>query len=637
MLKNFRIGTLLAFSFGFVLLLVIAITLPVVLNIINNVVVEAEQRELQKFYESAQAELNSQGDMAESLATMVATTGTVNELFAQRDRDSLARILVPAFREMKEKFHVEQFQFHTAPAVSFLRVHKPEKFGDDLSGFRKTVVATNESRSSIRGLEKGVAGLGIRGVTPVFYQGEHVGSVEFGMSFGQPFFDQFKNKFGVDISLYLADPETGFKRFATTLDGEALLNPQLLNQAMQDEAVIEKIKRDGNEYAVLGRSITDYSGKAIGVMMIAMDRSHHVATINSARNTILLIGGIVLVLALFIASLIARGIGRPLCAAVEAMNEIAAGEGDLTKRLDDSGNNEISRLAGAFNHFAEKVRQMVSHVSASTAQLAAAAEEVSAITEETNRGVQQQQTETTQVVTAMNEMAATVQEVARHANEAASAATNADTASADGKKVVINTMKAIEDLSAEINSAASVISKLETDSENIGSVLDVIKGIAEQTNLLALNAAIEAARAGEQGRGFAVVADEVRTLASKTQQSTQEIQGMIEQLQSGARSAVKVMSESITRAEESVSKAAHAGSALESITRAVSQIRDMNAQIATAAEEQSAVAEEINRNIVSINDVVDQTAEGSRQTSIASGELARLAVQLQQLVGQFKV
>ncbi len=637
MLKSFKIGTLLAFGFGFVLLLVIAITLPVVMTTINNVVQDGEQRELQKFYESAQAEINSQGDMAEALAAMVANTGTVNELFARRDRDALAGILVPAFKEMKDKYHVQQFQFHTAPAISFLRVHKPEKFGDDLSGFRKTVVATNETLGSIKGLEKGVAGLGIRGVTPVFYRGEHVGSVEFGMSFGQSFFDQFHEKFGVDISLYLQDQEAGFKRFATTLEGDALLNKQQLNRVMLGDTVLEKIEKGSAEYAVLGRSVSDYSGKSIGVMMIAMDRSHLTATLNRARNTILMIGGGVLVLALFIASLIAKGISRPLNAAVEAMNEIAEGEGDLTRRLDDSGENEISKLAKAFNQFAEKVRLMVSQVSASTGQLAAAAEEVSVITEETNRGVQQQQSETTQVVTAMNEMAATVQEVARHANEAASAASNADSASAEGKKVVINTMKAIEDLSAEINTAATVISKLETDSENIGSVLDVIKGIAEQTNLLALNAAIEAARAGEQGRGFAVVADEVRTLASKTQKSTQEIQGMIEQLQTGAQSAVKVMAESITRAEASVEKAAHAGSALETITKSVSQIRDMNAQIATAAEEQSAVAEEINRNIVSISDVVDQTAEGSRQTSTASGELARLAVQLQQLVGQFKV
>jgi methyl-accepting chemotaxis protein len=262
---------------------------------------------------------------------------------------------------------------------------------------------------------------------------------------------------------------------------------------------------------------------------------------------------------------------------------------------------------------------------------------MSLVMEETKRDTLQQQSETSQVVTAMNEMTATVQEVARHATEAAAAASNADHASVDGKKVVLSTMNAIEALSSEVHSAANVISQLEKDSENIGTVLDVIKGIAEQTNLLALNAAIEAARAGEQGRGFAVVADEVRTLASRTQQSTQEIQTMIENLQVGAQSAVKVMDESRAKAEDSVSQAAKAGGSLEEITHSVSQINDMNTQIATAAEEQSAVAEEINRNIVNISEIVDRTADGANQTSIASEELASLAAQLQQLVNQFKV
>ena len=262
---------------------------------------------------------------------------------------------------------------------------------------------------------------------------------------------------------------------------------------------------------------------------------------------------------------------------------------------------------------------------------------MSLVMEETKRDTLQQQSETSQVVTAMNEMTATVQEVARHATEAASAANKADHASVEGKKVVLSTMNAIEALSSEVHSAANVISQLEKDSENIGTVLDVIKGIAEQTNLLALNAAIEAARAGEQGRGFAVVADEVRTLASRTQQSTQEIQAMIENLQVGAQTAVKVMDESRAKAESSVSQAAKAGGSLEDITHSVSLINDMNTQIATAAEEQSAVAEEINRNIVNISEIVDRTADGANQTSIASEELASLAAQLQQLVNQFKV
>jgi len=635
MLKKFNIRTLLAASFTIVLLLVTLVNIPLVINTVTSVVEEAERRELEELFENAKVEIQTEGELANALASMVANVETFSAMVANGEREQLAEVLVPVFKVMKKDFHARQFQYHTPPATSFLRLHKPAKFGDDLSSFRKTVVATNSLKKNIVGLEKGVAGLGIRGISPVYSAGQHIGSVEFGMSFGQPFFEKFKEKFNVDISLYTTT-DGNFKKFGSTLSGEPFLSTKELSSALSNPITI---KRDYSNlpYAVYAHRIDDFNGNAVGVLEIGMDRSHYVDAIDNARNTALIIGVGALIIGLMIAGFIARLIGGPLCQTVEAMNEIAEGGGDLTRRLDAEGNNEISRLAGAFNSFAEKVRAMVSQVYGSTTQLASAAEEMSAIMVETNRSTLEQQSETSQVVTAMNEMAATVQEVARNATEAAAAASSADNAAAEGKKVVIDTMSAIENLSSDINSAASVIGQLEKDSENIGTVLDVIKGIAEQTNLLALNAAIEAARAGEQGRGFAVVADEVRTLASRTQQSTQEIQEMIEKLQVGAQSAVKVMDDSRSKAEDSVSQAATAASSLETITNSVSLINDMNTQIATAAEQQSAVAEEINKNILNISDIVDRSADGASQTSTASEELASLAIRLQQLVSQFKV
>ncbi len=635
MLKKFNIRTLLGVSFSFVLVVVTLVYIPVITSTVNEVVHEAEERELKKLFDSAKAEMESEGRTASALATLIANVDIFSEMFANGEREQLADALVPAFKVMKEDFHTRQFQFHTPPATSFLRVHKPQKFGDDLSTFRKTVVATNETKKNVVGLEKGVAGLGVRGIAPVFRNGEHLGSVEFGMSFGQPFFDAFKEKHGVDIALSLSR-DRGFEPFASTFGDSGVLSDDEMSDAM-DQPLLKELVHNGLEVAIYAYRVDDYNGNAIGVMEIAMDRSHYVTAKDNARNLAITIGVIALIVGLLLAMFIGRLIGGPLCQAVEAMNEIAEGEGDLTKRLVEEGDNEISRLAKAFNNFAEKVRTLVAQVYGSTTQLASAAEEMSAIMDETNRGTQQQQTETSMVVTAMNEMTATVQEVARHATDAAAAANTADLASSEGKQVVIGTMNSIESLSREVHSAATVISQLEKDSENIGTVLDVIKGIAEQTNLLALNAAIEAARAGEQGRGFAVVADEVRTLASKTQQSTQEIQEMIEKLQAGAQSAVKVMDESRVKAEESVSQAAKAGSSLEEITNSVSLIKDMNTQIATAAEQQSSVAEEINRNVVNISDIVDRTAEGAGQTATASEELAKLAGDLQHLVNQFKV
>ncbi len=253
-----------------------------------------------------------------------------------------------------------------------------------------------------------------------------------------------------------------------------------------------------------------------------------------------------------------------------------------------------------------------------------AVQEVCRVADETNASVHRQQTEIEQVAAAMEEMSASVREVAGNASGAASAAERASQAASNGQKVVQATMQSIQNLAGEVERAANVIHKLEADSEGIGKVLDVIRSIAEQTNLLALNAAIEAARAGEQGRGFAVVADEVRTLASRTQQSTQEIQQMIECLQSGARDAVSVMAQGRSRASASVDQAGRAQDSLTEITKAVGDITEVNGQIARAAEQQSVVASEVSRSLQSINDVADRTTRDVARTADSSRRLVEV-------------
>lgn len=326
---------------------------------------------------------------------------------------------------------------------------------------------------------------------------------------------------------------------------------------------------------------------------------------------------------------------RSINVVANAATQLAGG--DLTARVELTTRDEMSAIGRSFNNMSQSFRDLVSQVMASSAQVATAAEELSAITRDTTSGIAQQQAETSQVAAATNEMSATVQEVATSAQGAFGASQDATSEAREGERVVHNTIEQINALAGRIQSSAETIQALEADSESIGSVVDVIRSIAEQTNLLALNAAIEAARAGEQGRGFAVVADEVRNLASKTQASTREIQTIVEKLQTAARCAVTEMNQSRDQANRGVQAASEAGVSLQKITAAVGVISDMNTHIASAAEEQSAVAEEINRNIFNIAQITEQNATGANQTSVASQELAQLASGLQEVVSRFRV
>lgn len=332
-----------------------------------------------------------------------------------------------------------------------------------------------------------------------------------------------------------------------------------------------------------------------------------------------------------------RFVTNPLHEMTRGLQGIAQGDGDLSHRLPIHGKDEIGQAAQAFNAMMDNFRDLISRVLQSTSQLARAASDLASVTERTNDGVSRQRSEIDQLATAMNEMNSTAHEVARNAQQSSDSTRQAEEAAQEGKHIVSGTMKRIEQLAKEVQKAADVIRELDNGSEEIGKVLDVIRGIAEQTNLLALNAAIEAARAGEAGRGFAVVADEVRSLANRTQSSTQEIQAMIERLQQASRRAVTAMDESRQSAQASRDSAAQADASLDAITLAVTTISDVNAQVASAAEEQSAVAEEMNRNVTSISDAAELNAQGAEETTLASEQLARLADELQDLVGRFKV
>lgn len=390
-----------------------------------------------------------------------------------------------------------------------------------------------------------------------------------------------------------------------------------------------------NSYDNAVKSLTNFKDKRTSAFQT------DIRDASDRGQSTVLIGGVmalVTIILLFATAVpIVNGIKGSIVQVVNSLKDIAQEDGDLTVRIRSDNKDEIGDLVHWFNQFMEKLQGVVKDIVNSSLPLTQLALNLNQLTDDTNKTIDVQQRSASQAKTAVDDMTQSVSAVAESAAEAANAAGDASNAADDGQQVVNHTVLSIQELAANVEDTAEVIRKLEADSNQVGVVLDVIKGIAEQTNLLALNAAIEAARAGEQGRGFAVVADEVRTLASRTQQSTEQIQKTIEQLQNAARSAVSVMAKGTEQATSSVETANKAGASLAVITETISRITRMNDQIARATGEQQTVATTISNNVDEIHHRTEETAASSKELASVSAELARLAKHLEGITKQFKV
>lgn len=378
--------------------------------------------------------------------------------------------------------------------------------------------------------------------------------------------------------------------------------------------------------------------ESLGWYLVAeVPKSEIYAALNRGTTTIIFSNLIIAGLFVGVIYLIAKSIVRPIIRTVEMLKDIAHGDGDLTTRLEVESNDEVGQLAEAFNLFVAKLQTLIRSISNTSVELVSSIERVDSLAMSTSQDVVDQRDRINLLATAMHEMGATIQEIARSANHAASEAGNATTQSENSQQVINETIDGIHELSKEVNNASDVIGNLAEHTDAIGNILAVIRGISEQTNLLALNAAIEAARAGEQGRGFAVVADEVRTLAQRTHESTEEINTMIVKLQEGSKQAVHAMELGLNKTNTTVDTVSTASASLNVIIKAVTSISDTTIQVATATEQQSVVVGDIDMNIQKINDATSSTAEASEETAAACQDLNALAAELTQQVCNFKI
>jgi len=433
-----------------------------------------------------------------------------------------------------------------------------------------------------------------------------------------------------------AEERALYQTFASTLDNYLQAQNQMMELSRQDK--IDEMRSLINTRIKDG---TDQMGEQLNKLIAINAAGAKAASAQAGEKYDSAIFGIVLVAivaalaTVLLAWLLTRSIVTPLNRAVAAARTIA--EGNLTKVIEIDGNDEPARLLEALAAMQANLRKTIEQIAGSATQLGAAAEELSAVTEEASRGLQQQNNEIEQAATAVNEMTAAVEEVARNAVSTSEASNQSTHAAREGRDQVVKTVDAIQTMTHDVQNTAQMIEGLAAQGRDIGKVLDVIRAIAEQTNLLALNAAIEAARAGEAGRGFAVVADEVRALAHRTAQSTQEIEKMVAGIQNGTGEAVSSMQQSNQRTQSTLEMARAAGVALEQITQSIHQINERNLVIASASEEQAQVSREVDRNLVNIRDLATQSAAGANQTSAATHELSRLALDLNAMVARFVI
>jgi len=638
----FGIRERLLASFTAVLGLVVLALVPAQLHELSGTIERAEARQLTSLHDAFDAALATSAGTGAAMAWLVAGIPDVQHAFAAGDRDHLAALFVPGFETLKRQAGIDQFQFHTAPATSFLRVHMPAKFGDDLSGFRATVVEANRANKPVVGLEKGVAGLGMRAVVPVADQGRAVGTVELGLSFGPPFVEAFKKQFGVDLALHVKDGAgDGFKTVAATAK-DSVLGPADWARALAGEKVIRRGELAGQPVAAMAVLVSDFSGKPAAVVEIVMDARDYDAQYSSARNTALVIVLVVLVVALAGAWLLARGISAPLVGITQVMRSVAGGDLAVavpsTARNDEVG--EMARAVEVFKRNAEESKVLRSQREQARAEAEADRHQVMARIADGLDGTVGHVAEA--VGSAATEVVATAEQLNRVAAEAAQRAATVAAAADQASANVATVAAASEELSASIAEIArqtaegrriaslavedtgvaeARIAELASSVAKIGEVASFITDIAGMTNLLALNATIEAARAGDAGKGFAVVANEVKNLASQTAKATSEISSLL--------NAVNTASEGVV-------------AAISTVQQRVARINQVSDDIAEAVEQQGAATGEISRNvqeaaagtslvadnIAAVTEAAAETTQAADNTLAAGAELARQAESL---------
>ena len=634
MFQNLRLWAKIMVAMGASIGIVGAVLTFSNLSNMSNLIHEAEHGALDAHLKAINNAIAAENRQAEAMSALIANIPLVQEKFLAGDRKTLTELFSPGFKHMAKQYGVEQFQFHTPPATSFFRVHKPEKFGDDLSAFRHTVIATNKTQKPTHGLEGGVAGLGARGMVPVFSNGKHIGSVEFGMTFGQAFFDTFKQQNGVDAGMHIFDNDT-FSTLAATFGNEPLLDMATLKRAVNGEPQLDHRAINGQPHAVYAAAVHDFSGKAIGVIEIAMDNSHFQASLTSARITALVVGILSIGLGLLLAMLTARHLVSRINIVVAGVNRVA--QGDLSADIPLEGNDEIGDLARATREMRLKLHALAAEVGANAAKVNAAAQEIAGAVEGQAATSSEMSSSVAEITSTMEELSASSTQIADHSKSVVDIANQTLNGSRKGSESMQTVLGRMNDIRMDNQHSLQEIVDLGAKSKQISKVMEIINAVADQTKLIAFNAALEASSAGEAGKRFSVVASEIRRLADSVTDSTGEIEAKISEIQDSISRLVITSEKGASGIAAGTAASANTAERLGEIVNAASHTSSAAQQISLSTQQQKTASNQV---VVALREIVtasSHTAHSITRISQISKEMSGLSARMEELVGQFKL
>ncbi|WP_428559557.1 MAG: cache domain-containing protein [Solidesulfovibrio sp. DCME] len=634
MLRNLRLWAKITVAMGAIIGVVVAVLTANNLSGMSSLIHEAERNALEAYFKTLTNGIDTESRSAEALSALVAGIPLVQENFAAGDRKTLADLFVPGFAKMDQAYGAKQFQFHTPPATSFFRVHIPAKYGDDLSAFRNTVVATNKSLTPTRGLEGGVGGLGIRGMVPVFHGGKHLGSVEFGMAFDQGFFDAFKAQNGVEAGLFLFDKDT-VKTMASTFGKEPLLPAGILQKAMAGEPQIGHRPIGGVPYVVYAAAVKDFCGVPIGVVEIAMDSSRYQKALSSARINAGVIGLLSLLVGLVLAMLLANHMARRINTVVAAVNTVA--EGDLSATVSLPGRDEITDLARATDAMRQKLHALARSVRDNALRVHAAAQEIADAVGGQAATSTQMSSSVAEITSTMEELSASSAQIADHSQSVVDIANQTLAGSREGSDAMQTVLDRINDIRADNQRSLQEIIELGVRSKQIGKVMEIINAVADQTKLIAFNAALEASSAGEAGKRFSVVASEIRRLADSVTDSTREIEAKVGEIQDSISRLVITSEKGSSLIVAGSSASASSADQLGRIVTAAGKTSNAAQQISLSTKQQQIASSQV---VVALREIVSassHTEQSLARISAISRDMSEMSGHLEALVRQFKL